>query len=596
MSSLDEHQYKEYENFLSAGIHFETCTSNYDVRRILRQLLSSCEDGSFSYLIKWDEELFSCCELSIRERKEKGFLFPEVVFANGLCLPDIKSFESERIAFYKNRLENTKLFILRYRYLNYLIEYSPAKDRYLYAKLLCQEILMYLFNQALSFDFRDKFERLIEIALSYNIKEFIEKTKSLLDEKISAAIIDEQSILSQDDKTSWGLLSISQSLWHFKNKLELFVSLSTKAMLISKLNICKENSEPHSKEPFLHELIAWAQVGAGDVRNIAKELGAHHEFLAESRDVPLGKIMHYESALKVYMDYGISDEIAAVKVKLKDAHRNLAENGLHKHSFSVELPTPYVEYMDRAFRAYTEDVTPSNISDYVMRLSSKIFMPEKCEVDAKSEPDNKNSFLHLTSLAVTSNGRSVYNGSSSDDWEEFDKMQRYGISLDLKFRLFRRIWNVFLDAGMDTESISHHICLRDFISEDQKEIIKCGIGRLLAEDYISALHILVPQFEGAFRRFFEHYGFPTTSVASDGTQKEQTFTEFIKNDFVKIMPEDFIYMINYTMVNQLGLNLRNEVAHGLIELRSINQKIAHIVLYLLLFLFGLELKEKSEDA
>jgi hypothetical protein len=564
---------------------------------IFRQLIPNCEDKSFYNLIIWDRELFLCCEIPYTERKNKGFLFPAIVYENGVCLPDIFNFEEERKYFYKSRLSNSNLFILRYRYLSYLIEFSLKKERYQFAKIFCNEVGQFLINRKLSFDYKIMFERLIEVSLRFNLMDSLKNTKSLIYKMICEVSVEYISVISKENEFDCDILYLSEILYMFKNKLGLLIDPTTKDMLILKLESYKKMSELCSKEPFLSELLKWAHYYNNNVAKRVKEYGKYYEELAESQDMLLFKIAQYELALKLYRDNGLKDEAACMKVKVKKTHRELAEsNQVQPISLSLEIPREFNEQMEQIFIAFTEDLTPANINYCVLRLTHDIFMPPINLTDAKVKLNNANFVSILTTLNVSSNGKSIFITNNAEDWEKYYIADVYKVTLDYLFQTFRRIWYAFINAGMDANSIYQIIQARDFISSDQKEILKCGIDRMFAEDYISTLHIIVPQFEGAFRRFFEYYGFPTTNVAFDITQKEQTFNEFIENDFVRSLPSKYLYMIRFIMIDKLGLNLRNEIAHGLIELRSINQMHAFMVMHLLIVLFTLELTVKNESA
>ena len=119
------------------------------------------------------------------------------------------------------------------------------------------------------------------------------------------------------------------------------------------------------------------------------------------------------------------------------------------------------------------------------------------------------------------------------------------------------------------------------MEEDNKELIKTAIDRFFNDDYVSALHILVPQFENYFRTFFEWGGYATTSIRAATTQQEQTFNDFLHQPFVKDTIEpDLLFMIEFIMVDQLGYNLRNNIAHGLLELSAFRKSTCLMVIYL----------------
>lgn len=153
---------------------------------------------------------------------------------------------------------------------------------------------------------------------------------------------------------------------------------------------------------------------------------------------------------------------------------------------------------------------------------------------------------------------------------------------------------VFLKAIFDKLISEFEISTEDFMKKfnkwdllDKKNVpfIECGISRFLEKDYLSALHILVPQFESTVRRMFSKVGYTTTSIRKGNTQQAITFNEFLlRNDVKSSFGNDIHKLIQIVMVEQSGLNLRNEIAHGLIEIRNVNYTKCILVIYLFLIL------------
>jgi len=596
MTDQINEKFNKYDAFLLGNADFDTCSVGLEIRNEFNRLISSCQDEDICYFLKWDSELFSCCEINIDERQEKGFLFPAFVYANGACSPDIKNFEKDRVDFYKMRLACTKNYVLRNRYLNYLVEYGHRGERYQNVRNLCQETLSYLEDKPLTFEFRSKFERLTELALQFNISDNLDAIKQMVERKIVDTIIDPEHILDQNNDSSWGLLTFSQCLRGFRDKHSKILTATAKQALTTHLDFCKNSCDIRSKDAFIRELLYWARIENGDVLTLAREYGKNYESLAETDESLIAAVAYYEIALKIYLDNGLPDEIASIKVKIKDAHRKLsASDEMQVHEFNFKIPEAVADQLNMIVTTFTEGVNATNIVDYLPRLMTSYFTPSKTMTESQAKTSATNSVLPMiASLNSMQNGRSVFIGNDVSDWELYFVAQTYGITLYSQFQIFHKIWCIYSDARMTAETVTRFLFSRDFISLDQQTIIERGIERLFAEDYISSIHILVPQYEGVFRRFFEYYGYPTTGVSSDGTQKEQTFTEFLKNEFVKVLPEDYLYLIDYIMVGQLGLNLRNNVAHGLIEMNVINKMTALIVLYIYFVLFGFEIVEINE--
>lgn len=158
---------------------------------------------------------------------------------------------------------------------------------------------------------------------------------------------------------------------------------------------------------------------------------------------------------------------------------------------------------------------------------------------------------------------------------------------------------LLLKAIFDKLISEFEISTEDFMKKfnrwellDNKNIpfIEHGISRFLEKDYLSALHILVPQLESTVRRMFSKTGYSTTSIRKGNTQQEVTFNEFLlRADIRSALGNDVHKLIQIVMVEQSGLNLRNEIAHGLIELHNINYTKCILVIYLFLILTRYEI-------
>ncbi|HHU6759932.1 DUF4209 domain-containing protein [Staphylococcus aureus] len=84
---------------------------------------------------------------------------------------------------------------------------------------------------------------------------------------------------------------------------------------------------------------------------------------------------------------------------------------------------------------------------------------------------------------------------------------------------------------------------------------------------------------------FSKIGYTTTSIRKGNTQQAITFNEFLlRNDVKSSFGNDIHKLIQIVMVEQSGLNLRNEIAHGLIEIRNVNYTKCILVIYLFLIL------------
>lgn len=137
----------------------------------------------------------------------------------------------------------------------------------------------------------------------------------------------------------------------------------------------------------------------------------------------------------------------------------------------------------------------------------------------------------------------------------------------------------------------------DFFNPLREQFLSKGFQRLFEGDYISAMHILVPQFEACLREMFFGIEVSTTVVRPKMTQHEQVMSEFLLRDEVReVLSENFVTYIEIVMVSQNGLNIRNNIAHGLAVPGIFVKESAVIILHLFLLLFGYKIVSDDESS
>ena len=132
-----------------------------------------------------------------------------------------------------------------------------------------------------------------------------------------------------------------------------------------------------------------------------------------------------------------------------------------------------------------------------------------------------------------------------------------------------------------------------FIDEDAIEILEVGLERYLSGDYVSAMHVLIPQLEDVLRRTLRLLGGSTTSVQGDVTREIDLGQVLDAPEMERLLGEDTIFYLRYLLVEQLGMNLRNRVAHGLIRKSECDRPTLALVVMSLLRLVPYKADTKS---
>ncbi len=134
------------------------------------------------------------------------------------------------------------------------------------------------------------------------------------------------------------------------------------------------------------------------------------------------------------------------------------------------------------------------------------------------------------------------------------------------------------------------------LDEGSMELLRRGCERMIAGDFVSATHILVPRIEDALRQHLKAIGVDTTDYVRRGDGTSRTDDATLGSLMHKKLPDgrtvreylggDLWDHLDSVLNRQTGLNLRNDFAHGLARPEHCTPAVAGIVLLLLYQLAG----------
>ncbi len=86
------------------------------------------------------------------------------------------------------------------------------------------------------------------------------------------------------------------------------------------------------------------------------------------------------------------------------------------------------------------------------------------------------------------------------------------------------------------------------------------------KDFVAALHLLVPQIEHMVRWHLKAAGIKTTNLDKDGIENENGLSALMElPEVTQIFGEDLSFELKALVCDAFGPNLRNELAHGLLD-------------------------------
>lgn len=98
------------------------------------------------------------------------------------------------------------------------------------------------------------------------------------------------------------------------------------------------------------------------------------------------------------------------------------------------------------------------------------------------------------------------------------------------------------------------------------DLVARGLWDGYSWNFASALHILTPQLEALVRDSMREGGLSTSGIDAEGIEQEWGLSKLMEDDQIEdLLGEDLAYEIRALFCDPVGPNLRNTVAHGLID-------------------------------
>lgn len=105
-----------------------------------------------------------------------------------------------------------------------------------------------------------------------------------------------------------------------------------------------------------------------------------------------------------------------------------------------------------------------------------------------------------------------------------------------------------------------------FVPPGREDAFALGLSAGFDGDFATALHVLMPQFEHAVRCLLADVGAMTSKVDEEGVQDERDLGWLLTCDHAKqAIDEALLFDIRGLLIERFGANLRNQMAHGLLD-------------------------------
>lgn len=283
---------------------------------------------------------------------------------------------------------------------------------------------------------------------------------------------------------------------------------------------------------------------------------------------------HLQSAIEAYRRIGgHNDRVEELhSILLSYQKKSLDEMGVVKTD-GIDLSEAVKDSINKVKGRPFYDA----IFDFVLMVPSPKVSELKKQVE---ESAAKYPMQHLVSgVVVNENGKVVarHTNMFSDDPEEREKAIQENMYRQASFH--HQIYThsliepvrvqLNLEHPINLESFMRIVSNNPFVPAGREYIYAQGLKAGMDGEYLTAVHLLIPQVENSLRHVLTQMGEVTSGIDSQGIQDERSLNTTLYSDAIlKVFGEDIVFDLKGLLVERFGANLRNRFAHGLMDHNS----------------------------
>lgn len=290
----------------------------------------------------------------------------------------------------------------------------------------------------------------------------------------------------------------------------------------------------------------------------------------------------YENAIQAYRriptkhreDYSVDEKISQIRQKI-------SKTGIASLGEMEVIKTPGVDLSDtiQASMAYVSG--KHSLQEALIYFVGLYSGPKYTTLQSSAKESMKNCIVGTLfgSTHMSGDGRVVgktppinLNAGEDDPDNQavLDRQvqQHFEIETQLvvKGQILPALSQILMEHRVSKEllkALCHH---SPIVPEDREYLLGHAFWLGFEHDFGSAIHLLCPQVEHIVRMKLKEAGAHTSNIDRDGIENENGLGTLMDlPEAIQVFGEDLCFEIKSIFTDSLGANLRNEVAHGLLN-------------------------------
>ena len=287
-----------------------------------------------------------------------------------------------------------------------------------------------------------------------------------------------------------------------------------------------------------------------------------------------------------FSEYGLKEEAEQLAVQLRELGQE-AKKDMREFSHQIQIPVAEVEQ-------FLNQLLDGNLEQVFGRVAA-YFTPDskKVEEQVKKLAEVAPLMSILSANIMGNDGRDIATvGSVENDLEGRVVLQMaQNLQIESIF-LQRAIEELAKRFGLGSQELIGELYKSPVFEESRRVIIKKGLDAFFLGDHATAVHLLIPQIEQAFRQLLILCQRPTFKCNRQGGHDLRVLDEILRDPaIVAFFSESKAGYLRVLLTDRRGWNLRNNLCHGITEPDSIGQATSDRVIHVLMILGWIRKRE-----
>lgn len=251
----------------------------------------------------------------------------------------------------------------------------------------------------------------------------------------------------------------------------------------------------------------------------------------------------------------------------------VASGELKPMAFPIELP---IESVRRVLEASPESARLAQIG------ALDVFPSDIDLVAAQAEDLQRLAPLALgIPRTLIRQGRPAYRSQSDDLSATVLRILNFN-AMVYGATVCQVLHEAFEVAAVTAEGTLRFVMGGSLVPTSKEPFVRTAVDAFRKQDFLTFIHVLVPHLEDVFRHAYGLLGHPTSSMREGVADAVPLPTILSDPDISALFGAGTVAGFQTVLIERAGLNLRHDVAHGLLQAQQIDRASAGILMWMLL--------------